>query len=53
MNINNLPKIINKTSALINFADYTSILFAHSNPIDFNKNIYIVFVTLNQWLKAN
>jgi len=28
-------------------------LFAHSNPIDLNKNIYIVFITLNKWLRAN
>jgi hypothetical protein len=43
--INDLPKIINKTSAPIIFADDTSILFAHSNLIDFNKNIHIVFTT--------
>jgi len=47
------PRVINKTSAPIIFADYTSTLFVHSNPIDFNKNIYIVFITLNQWLRAN
>ena len=35
------------------FADDTSILFAHSNPIDFNKNSHIVFTTLNTWLRAN
>ena len=51
--INELPKIINKTSAPIIFADDTSVLFAHTNPIDFNKNIYIVFITLNKWLRAN
>jgi len=51
--INDLPKIINKTSAPIIFADDTSILFAHSNQIDFNKNIYIVFITLNKWLRGN
>ena len=51
--INDLPKIINKTSAPIIFADDTSVLFAHSNLIDFNKNIYIVFTTLNKWLRAN
>jgi len=51
--INNLRKIINKTSAPIIFADDTTILFAHSNPIDFNKNIYIVFITSNKWLTAN
>jgi hypothetical protein len=51
--INDLPKIINKTSAPIIFADDSSILFAHSNLIDFNKNIHIVFTTLNKWLRAD
>ena len=51
--INDLPKIINTTSAPIIFADDTSILFTRSNPIDFNKNIYTVFITLNKWLTAN
>jgi len=37
--INDLLKIMNKTSAPIIFVDETSILFAHSNLIDFNKNI--------------
>jgi hypothetical protein len=50
---NDLPKIINKTSALTIFADNPSILFVHSNLIDFNKNIHIVFTTLNKWLRAN
>ena len=51
--INDLPKIINKTLASIIFADDTSILFTHSNLIDLNKNISIVFTTLNKWLGAN
>ena len=51
--INELPKIINKTSTSIIFADDTSILFAHSNLMDLNKNIHIVFTTLNKWLRAN
>jgi hypothetical protein len=51
--INDLPKIINKTSAPIIFANDTNILFAHSNLIDFNKKIYVVFTTLNKWLRAN
>jgi hypothetical protein len=51
--INDLPKIINKTSAPIIFGDDTSILFVHSNLIDFNKNICIVFTTLNKWLRVN
>jgi len=51
--INDLPKIINKTSAPIIFADDTSILFAHSNLIYFNRNIHMVFATLNKWFRAN
>ena len=43
--INDLPKIINKTSAPIIFSDYINILFAHSNLIDLNKNISKVFTT--------
>jgi len=48
-----LPKIVNRTSAPIIFADDTSILFAHSNIIDFNKNIHIFFATLNKWFTAH
>jgi hypothetical protein len=48
-----LPMIINKTSAHIIFADDTSILYAHSNLIDFNKNIHKVFITLNKWFRVN
>jgi hypothetical protein len=51
--INDLPTIINKISVPIIFAHDTSILFTHSNLIDFNKNISIVFTTLNKWLGAN
>ena len=50
---NDLPKIINKTSTPIIFADDTIILFAHSNLKDFNKNIHIVFTTLNKWLRVS
>jgi hypothetical protein len=45
--INALSKTINKTSA-----DDSSILFVHSNLIDFN-NIHIIFETLNERFKAN
>ena len=51
--INDLTKIINKTSASIIFDDDTIILFAHSNLIYFNKNIHIVFATLSKWFRAN
>jgi len=53
MYINDLPKIINKSPGPVIFVDDSSILFAHSIPTDFNKNIYIVFITLNHWLRAN
>jgi len=51
--INELPKIISKTSAPIIFADDISILFAHSKLIDFNKNNHTFYITLNKWLRAN
>jgi hypothetical protein len=35
------------------FTDDTSILFTHFNLIYFNKNIHIIFTTLNKWLRAN
>ena len=53
LDTNDLTKIINRTSAPIIFADDTSILFAHSNLKDFNKNIHIIFATLNKWFRAN
>ena len=49
--INDLPKIINKTSTPIMFADDTSILFSHSNPIDFNRNIHTISITLKKFLE--
>ena len=51
--INDLPKIINKTSAPAVSTDGTSILFAHFNLTDFNKNIHIVYAALNKWFRAN
>jgi hypothetical protein len=51
--INDSPKIKNKTSEPVLFADDTSILFARSNLTDLNKNIHIVFTTLNKWLGTN
>jgi len=51
--INDLPKIINKTSTPIIFADDTSVLFSHLKLIDLSKNIQVIFTTLNKWLRAN
>ena len=45
--INDLPKIISKISTPIIFADDTSILFTHSNQIDFTENINMAFKILN------
>ena len=42
--INDLPRIINKTSTPIIFADDTSILFTHSNPIDFGTETFTQFL---------
>jgi hypothetical protein len=43
LHINDLPKIINKTSATIIFDDDTNILFPDFNLLDLNKHISIVF----------
>jgi hypothetical protein len=42
--INDLPKILNKISTPIIFADDTSILLSHSNINYFNKNILIITI---------
>jgi hypothetical protein len=51
--INDLPKILNKFSTPIIFADDTSILFSHSNVNDLNRNIRITIEILNGWFRAN
>jgi hypothetical protein len=48
-----LPKLINKTSLPVHFADDTSILFAQPNLTDLNNNMQSIFETLNKWFKAN
>jgi hypothetical protein len=51
--INDLPKIISSKSASLLFADDTSILFTHPNPIDCSINIHKSFEISNRWFKAN
>jgi len=51
--INDLPKFINDKSVPILFADDTSILVSHPNPLAFYKTINAVFQTLNAWFKHN
>jgi RNase P subunit RPR2 len=51
--INDLPKFINDKSVPVLFADDTSILVSHPNPLVFYKTINTVFKTLNAWFKYN
>jgi hypothetical protein len=47
--INDLPKFINEKSVPILFADDTSILVPHPNPLVFYNTINTVFQILNDW----
>ena len=49
--INDLPAVINKKSIPVLFADDTSILFTHSNFMEFHVNIETVLGNVNTWLK--
>jgi hypothetical protein len=51
--INDLPKFINDKYVPILFANDTSILVTHSNPMIFYNIINMVFHTLNGWFKNN
>jgi len=47
--INDLPKCIKGKSVPVLFADDTSILVSHPNPLVFYNTIHTVFQTLNDW----
>jgi len=49
--INDLPAVINKKAISVLFADDTSILFTHSNFMEFHVNIETVLRNVNLWLK--
>jgi hypothetical protein len=51
--INYLPKFINEKSVPILFADDTSVLVSHPNPLVFYDTIHTVFQTLNDWFWNN
>jgi hypothetical protein len=51
--VNDLPKFINDKSVLILFADDSSILVSHPNPMVFYNIISTVFQILNDWFKHN
>jgi hypothetical protein len=49
IDINDLPKFLNGKSVPPLFADDTSILVSHPNPLVFCNTINTVFQTLNDW----
>ena len=51
--INDLPKVLNRFSTPVIFADDTSILFSHSNINDLSRNILTTIEILNRWFRAN
>ena len=51
--VNDLPTVINDKSVPALFADDTSILVSHPNPLAFYKTVNTVFQNLNDWLKHN
>jgi len=51
--INDLSKFINDKSVPILFADDTSVLVSHPNPLVFYKTINSPFRNLNDWFKHN
>jgi hypothetical protein len=53
MFINDLPKFINYKSVPFLFADDTSILVSHPNPLVFYKTINNVLQTFHAWFKHN
>jgi hypothetical protein len=51
--INDLPKILESNSVPILFADDTSVLVAHTNPLLFKNVLMEVYGTLNDWFIKN
>jgi len=51
--INDLPKFVNEKSVPILFADDTSILVSHPNPVEFCNTINTVFQILSDWIQNN
>ena len=49
--INDLLAVINKKAIPVLFADDTSILFTHSNFMEFHVNIETVLGNVNTWFK--
>jgi hypothetical protein len=51
--INDLPRILNKNTNTILFADDTNILITGSDKTDLKENINLTFHTINTWFNSN
>jgi hypothetical protein len=51
--INDLPRILNKNTNTILFADDTNILITGSDKKDLKENINVTFHTINTWFNSN
>jgi hypothetical protein len=51
--INDLPKIMNKKSLPILFADDTSILFTSSYHTNYSRELRTVFELINKWFQGS
>jgi hypothetical protein len=51
--INDLPKIINKDTNMVLYADDTSIMVADSNNSSFETNLNQTIKDINAWINAN
>jgi hypothetical protein len=51
--VNDLPKITDKNSKIVLFADDTSINITSPNPIHFENNVNKIFQDVKRWLSTN
>jgi hypothetical protein len=51
--INDLPKILEASSMPVLFADDASVLYSHSDPLQFKNKLYEVYGLLDDWFKKN
>jgi hypothetical protein len=51
--INDLPAVMNKKATPVLFADDTSILFTHTNVVDFCVDNETVLANVSEWFKNN
>jgi hypothetical protein len=49
--INDLPKILEANSMPVLFADDASVLYSHTDPLQFKNKLYEVYGLLDDWFK--